>query len=140
MTDEVKHTIFTVNDESCTGCGSCVAACPMHILAIIESRCSMTDSLLCLRFERHLFTSRLEPGRKAMVIGTWGYPGIDTYDHVIENIITILNLHKVETVEAISACGFEGLRHGLDTRRRGVIAHYPKQLKKAYLAGKSLAR
>ncbi|MEI6126422.1 MAG: NAD(P)H-dependent oxidoreductase, partial [Pseudomonadota bacterium] len=91
-------------------------------------------------YERYMLTSCLQPGRRAMVIGTWGYSAIDTYDHVIENIISILNLHKVETVEALSACGFEGLLHGLDRSRLGVIARYPKQLHKAYAAGKALVR
>ncbi len=90
-------------------------------------------------YERYMLKSCLEPGRTAMVIGTWGYPCIDTYDHVIENIISILNLHKVEAVEALSACGFEGLRHGLDEKRKGVIARHPKELKKAYAAGRALA-
>lgn len=90
-------------------------------------------------YERYMLKSCLEPGRTAMVIGTWGYPCIDTYDHVIENIISILNLHKVETVEALSACGFEGLRHGLDEQRRGVISRHPAQLKKAFAAGRALA-
>ena len=90
-------------------------------------------------YERYMLESCLEPGRTAMVIGTWGYPRIDTYDHVIENIISILNLHKVETIEALSACGFEGLRHGLDKKRRGVIASHPRELKKAYTAGRALA-
>ncbi len=89
-------------------------------------------------FERYLLKSSLKPGRTAMVIGTWGYPYIDTYDHVIENIITILNLHHVETTEAISACGFEGMLHGLDKDRKGVIAGHPKLLNKAYEAGKDL--
>ena len=90
-------------------------------------------------YERYMLTSSLKPGRTAMVIGTWGYPCIDTYDHVIENIISILNLHKVETVEALSACGFEGMLHGLDSGRKGVIARHPKELKKAYDAGRALA-
>ncbi len=91
-------------------------------------------------FERYMLRSSLEPGRRAMVIGTWGYPHIDTYDHVIENIISILNLHHVETVEALSACGFEGMLHGLDTNRKGVIAQHPRELQKACDAGFDLAR
>jgi len=91
-------------------------------------------------YERYMLKSCLQPGRLAMVIGTWGYPHLDTYDHVVENIISILNLHKVETVEALSACGFEGMLHGLDEKRTGVIARYPQQLHKAYAAGRSLAR
>ena len=91
-------------------------------------------------YERYMLSSCLKPGRKAMVIGTWGYPSIDTYDHVIENIISIFNLHKVETVEALSACGFEGMLHGLNRKRHGVIGDHPKQLKKAYDAGMALGR
>ncbi|MCX8044192.1 MAG: flavodoxin family protein [Desulfobacterota bacterium] len=91
-------------------------------------------------FERYMFKSALQPGRVAMVIGTWGYPYPDTYDHVIESIITILSLHKIETVEALSACGFEGMLHGLDENHRGVIAHYPRELQKAFDAGYALVR
>ena len=91
-------------------------------------------------FERFKFGAKLQPGRVAMVIGTWGYAYDDTYDHIIENIMVILKLHKVETVEAISACGFEGILHGLDEKRKGVIAKFPKELRKAYAAGAALAR
>jgi len=91
-------------------------------------------------YERYMLKSSLKPGRVAMVIGTWGYPYIDTYDHVIESVVSTLNLHKVETIEALSACGFEGILHGLDENHRGVIAKFPKQLKKAYDAGKALVK
>ena len=79
-------------------------------------------------------------GRVALVIGTWGYAYDDTYDHIIDNIMVILKLHKVETIEALSACGFEGILHGLDKKGRGVIAKYPKELKKAYDAGAALVK
>lgn len=91
-------------------------------------------------FERFKFEAKLQPGRISMVVGTWGYPYPDTYDHIIENIMVILKLHKVETVEALSACGFEGLLHGLDEKGKGVIAKFPKELKKAYEAGAALAQ
>ena len=89
-------------------------------------------------FERFKFNAKLQTGRVALVIGTWGYAYDDTYDHIIENIMVILKLHKIETVEALSACGFEGILHGLDEKRRGVIAKFPKELKKAYDAGAAL--
>jgi len=89
-------------------------------------------------FERFKFTPKLEPGRRAMVIGTWGYPYIDSYDHVIENVMVVLKLHKIETVEALSACGFEGILHGLDENRKGTIAKFPGELRKAYEAGVGL--
>lgn len=89
-------------------------------------------------FERFKFTPMLKPGRRALVIGTWGYPYIDSYDHVIENVMVVLKLHKIETVEAISACGFEGILHGLDEKGKGTIAQFPQELRKAYDAGAGL--
>jgi multimeric flavodoxin WrbA len=83
-------------------------------------------------------SSRLGPGRRALVIGTWGYPYDDTYDQVMANVIAILYQIGVETVEAVSACGFDGMLRGLDDKGKAVILRYPKELKKAYQAGKSL--
>jgi len=89
-------------------------------------------------FERFKFQASLTPGRRALVIGTWGYPYIDTYDHVMENVMLVLKLHKIETVEALSACGFEGILHGLDEKRKGTIAKFPAELHKAFQAGAGL--
>ena len=80
----------------------------------------------------------LEPGRRAMVIGVWGYPSVDGYDDMTDWIILILKILNIETVEAISANGFEGILHGLDDEGKALILRYPKELEKAYLAGKSL--
>jgi len=91
-------------------------------------------------FERFKFQPTLAPGRRALVIGTWGYPYIDTYDHVIENVMVVLKLHKIETVEALSACGFEGILHGLDEKRKGTIAQFPAELLKAFQAGVGLVK
>ena len=81
---------------------------------------------------------RFDPPKRAMVIGTWGLPTIDTYDYVIEYIMLYLNAHGVQAVEAISACGFEGILHGFDENRKATILRYPEELKKAYESGKSL--
>jgi multimeric flavodoxin WrbA len=89
-------------------------------------------------FERFKFQPSLKPGRRAMVIGTWGYPYDDTYDFVMQNIMVILKLHGIETAEALSACGFEGMCHGLDQNKKGVVAAHPDQLKKAFDAGVGL--
>jgi len=77
-------------------------------------------------------------GRIAIVIGTWGGFWVDAYDHVIENIITILHLNDIVTVEALSAGGFEGALHGLDDKGKAMIRRFPEELEKAYQAGKSL--
>ncbi len=89
-------------------------------------------------FERFQFRASLTPGRRALVIGTWGYPYIDTYDHVMENVMLVLKLHKVEAVEALSACGFEGILHGLDEKRKGTVAQFPAELRKSFEAGVGL--
>ena len=91
-------------------------------------------------FERFKLQAKLKPGRRAMVIGTWGYAYIDTYDHVIENVMVVLKLHKIETVEALSACGFEGILHGLDEKKKGIIVKFPDELHKAYQAGIGLVK
>jgi multimeric flavodoxin WrbA len=80
----------------------------------------------------------LKPGRRALVIGTWAYPQVDTYDHVIEEIAMRLYVSGIETVEAISACGFGGMLRGLDDKKKGLILRFPRELEKAYQAGKSL--
>jgi multimeric flavodoxin WrbA len=77
-------------------------------------------------------------GGRALVIGVWGYAYVDTYDFVIYTIIDMLNTFGIITVEALSACGFEGVLHGLDENRKALILRFPKELEKAYQAGKSL--
>ena len=81
---------------------------------------------------------KLEQIKRALVIGTWGYPYVDTYDFVISSIIDTLNIFRIITVEAISACGFDGMLHGLDENRKAIILRLPKELEKAYQAGRSL--
>jgi multimeric flavodoxin WrbA len=90
-------------------------------------------------FEGFQFGKRLQPGRRAMVIGTWAYAGVDSYDHVMEQIMTILNLHRVTPVEALTACGIGGKLHGWDEKHKAILLRYPEELKKAYEAGSTLA-
>jgi len=77
-------------------------------------------------------------GKRAMVIGTWGYPYLGTYDYVIENIISLLQAFQIVTVEALSACGFHGMLYGFDDKGKAIILRFPKELEKAYQAGKAL--
>ena len=88
--------------------------------------------------DRWRCVGKVEPSRRAMVIGTWGYPAIDTYDHMIERLISILHLHGFETIEALSACGFSGKLGGFDENRKAMVLRFPKELEKAHQAGKSL--
>ena len=73
-----------------------------------------------------------------MVIGTWGHPNTEDYDAYIEKVINILHSNRILTVEALSAGGFEGILHGLDEEGKAMILRFPKELEKAYQAGKSL--
>ena len=45
---------------------------------------------------------------------------------------------NIQTVEAISASGFEGLLHGLDENKRGIVLRNPEGLKEVFEAGKFL--
>jgi multimeric flavodoxin WrbA len=89
-------------------------------------------------FRRPDLETRFGSGKRAMVIGTWGYPYPGTYDHIIENIIDLLQGFHIVTVEVLSACGFHGMLYGLDDKEKAIILRTPKELEKAYQAGKTL--
>jgi multimeric flavodoxin WrbA len=97
---------------------------------------ALMDRLNC--FERFKFAPALEPGRRAMVIGTWGVPKVDAYDHVIENLILTLNDHQIETVEAISVGGLEGVYYGVDENKKAIALRFPEEMEKVYRAGRAL--
>lgn len=48
MEQQRKVTYFVVDQELCVGCGLCVTACPMKILAVQDEVCVMTDPARCL--------------------------------------------------------------------------------------------
>jgi len=106
--------------------------------------CTFFDRLDCFRRfdenqDRIVPTRILEPGlRRAMVIGTWGYQNLEIYDHVVGHIANLLNGHRIEPMEAISACGFSGMLHGYDENKKAIILRYPEELKKVFEAGKTL--
>jgi multimeric flavodoxin WrbA len=81
---------------------------------------------------------RLKTSRRAMVISTWGYPYVDTYDYLIDRIILSLLSFNMVTVESLSACGFAGMLNGLDDKGKAMILRFPREVEKAYQAGKSL--
>lgn len=89
-------------------------------------------------FEGPGLKNTLKHGKRAMVIGTWGYPAIDIYEHHVMRIIGVLNVHQIQTVEAVSASGFEGILHGLDENKKGVVLRNPSGLKEVFEAGKCL--
>ena len=84
------------------------------------------------------YSALLELGRRALVIGTWGTPYADTYDEIMDRVINLPSQVNIETVEAISACGFAGMLHGLDEKGRAIIHRFPKEMEKAYQAGRPL--
>lgn len=90
------------------------------------------------RYEGCMVKDRIGPGRRGMVIGTWGTNDIQAYDNITENIINKLNMRGFPVAEVISACGFAGMMSGIDEDRKGVIHRYPEELKTASLAGRSL--
>jgi len=95
---------------------------------------------LCTFFDRwySLSKKKVGAGKRGMVIGTWGAAGVDIFDFAIESALTMLHGRGIEPVEALSACGFEGLLHGWDDKGKAIILRFPKELEKAYQTGKSL--
>jgi multimeric flavodoxin WrbA len=96
---------------------------------------------LCIFFDRWYCLSggKLGAGKRGMVIGTYGSPFVDSfYDSVIEKVMFILVNFGIEPIEVLSACGFVGVLGGLDDKGKAMILRFPKELEKAYQAGKSL--
>jgi multimeric flavodoxin WrbA len=94
---------------------------------------------LCAFIDRWLSgKQKLGAGKKSMVIGTWGVPNVDLFDYIIDTTFSIMYGSGIEPAEAISACGFEGMLHGLDDKGKPIILRFPEGLEKAYQAGKSL--
>jgi len=89
-------------------------------------------------FEGPGMKGTLPGGKRAMVIGTWGYPKVDMYDHHMQRVIGTLKVHRIQTVEAVSASGFEGLLHGLDEQKRGVVLKNSEGLQEVFDAGRFL--
>jgi len=111
-------------------CDAMIIGFPVYSARECAQLATFMDRWDCMR--------RFEPAKRGMVIGTWGLPVMDAYDHVVEYIMLKINVHGVETVEAISACGLGGMLRGLDENRKAIILRYPKELEKSYQAGKSL--
>jgi hypothetical protein len=114
---------------------------PIYLARECGQLATFFDRWYCIDPHAEIPSKRLGTGKVAMVIGTWGVPFIDVYDHVIEKMTGIMRARGIITVEALSACGFEGLLntlHGLDDEGKGIIRKFPKELEKAYQAGQSL--
>jgi len=95
--------------------------------------CSITsvffDRLDALRSPLHF--PKLKDLKRGAIIGTWGWPSNDAYNHIIEFQVILLKLFQVITTEIISACGFWG-----EYYKKGIIKKDEKGLAMAYDAGK----
>lgn len=69
-------------------------------------------------------------GKKGLVVSTWMWPNATAYDNIVEQMIILLRLHRVETTDALVVSGTRGKRHG-----RGVVKNHPDILEKIYEAG-----
>lgn len=90
------------------------------------------------RYEGCQISQRIGPGRRGMVIGTWGTNDVQAYDNNVEYIINKLNLRGFPAVEAISACGFAGMLSGIDENREGLVKRFPEEMAHAVAAGRHL--
>lgn len=62
----------------------------------------------------------------------------DTIDPTVEKVLTRMASHGIGRVEALSAHGFKGLRHGQDGKSQTIILSFPSRFYRAYQTGKSL--
>ncbi|RJQ40113.1 MAG: flavodoxin family protein [Dehalococcoidia bacterium] len=79
-----------------------------------------------------------KPGRRGMVIATWGSLNTRVYEDIIDHVIENLYLRKIDVVETVTNCGFVGMYSGLDENYHGIASHFPKIMEMTYLAGRSL--
>ena len=43
----MKRDIIRINEEKCTGCGSCVTGCPEGALQVIDEKARLISDLFC---------------------------------------------------------------------------------------------
>ncbi|MBI5376163.1 MAG: flavodoxin family protein [Candidatus Schekmanbacteria bacterium] len=70
--------------------------------------------------------------KRGALIGTWGWPSNDSYNHIIEFQVMLLKLFNVITSEIITACGFWG-----EYYKKGIIERDQKGLEETFRAGAS---
>jgi NAD(P)H-dependent FMN reductase len=80
----------------------------------------------------------MEPGRRGMVLATWGFNDPGCYDHVLDALIQKLKFRQVEVVEALSVSNIAGMLSGLDEKGSAIIRHFPAEMAKSFEAGKTL--
>jgi multimeric flavodoxin WrbA len=73
--------------------------------------------------------------RRGLIVATWGWPSQEIYAPVVHNIAFILRHFGVNTIEAVTGCGFWDA-----TYQKGAAARIPEKLEAARAAGNALAR
>lgn len=79
-----------------------------------------------------------KPGRRGLVVATWGSLNTRVYEHVTDHVIQNLFLRQINVVETVIGCGFVGMFSGLDENYKGIVSHFPNIMRMTYLAGRSL--
>ena len=80
-----------------------------------------------------LHISKLKEMKPGVLVSTWGWPGSDSYDHVVEFVAMVLSMFKIDTVEVVTGSGFWGAYH------KGKIDQLAKEgLREAFAAGQRL--
>jgi len=79
-----------------------------------------------------------KPGRRGMVVATWGSLNTRVYEHVTDHVVQGLFLRMINVVELVIGCGFVGMYSGLDENYKGIANHFPKIMEMTYMAGRSL--
>lgn len=141
LVDEQHKGVCTIEDDIAEIYAKIVAADAVIIGFPIYN--GWESSLLASFLERwDRFEACTKPAKnprtRGMLIGTWGYLDTESYDHILENLITKMNFRNIQAVEVIGACGVVGMLSGFDAEGKSVLVRFPEELDRARQAGRTL--
>jgi len=92
------------------------------------------------RWARHesCLYAPLSPGRRGMLVSTWGFNDPGCYDHVLDAMTQKLKFRQVEVVEVLGVSNVAGMLSALDDKGEAIIRHFPDEMAKVFAAGRTL--
>ena len=86
------------------GCDAFVMGFPVYTARECAQAAIFFDRLKALRTKGQMH--KLANKRRGALVVTWGWPTEDSYDHVVESALFVLNLFGVDTAEVVTGSGF----------------------------------
>lgn len=127
--DEMTSTVY----ERLYAADGLIVGFPIYTARENGLMANFMDRWDCL-LNPHL-SRRMPSGKKAVIVCSWMWPNPHAYDHVIEQMVILLKLHGIETIDVLAVSGTRGKHHG-----RGIVKHHPDIMEKAYQAGRAFLK